>query len=136
MTVFCCRCFSHFIEQRRIFQRTNSQRRSKIVKLLFLCQFCSLCQTQCKTFFAALATLRNLLQSFYLCHKPLRFIGTFNKRHRIFHRKLPDQTFFFFHTFVIFCCLRNIRIIEKHCNVEIFRQILQYITTARCTASV
>ncbi len=131
-----CQFFTDFVDLGYVFQRADGKGGGKIVIAALFCQFCCFFHAEAVAFEAAFATFGYVFEAF--CHPEefLWVVVTLYQFDRMLKFHGVYKTGDFADSFAIFFFRVDVWVVVEYCDVEIFRQVFQYVTAAGCTAAV
>ena len=125
-----------FVKLLRVFERTYRERCCEKVKAVFLCVPGGPFKPQPEAGKAPLAALPDMLKTFDRGIKLLRLAFHFNKRYGIFCRQSGNKLFLFGNPAFIFPGRKKVRVVVKHGDFKILRQIFKAVAAARSAAGM
>ena len=131
-----CQFFSDFVNLGCVFQRADGKGGGKIVIAALFCQFCCFFHAEAVAFEAAFAAFGYVFEAFCHLEEFLWVVVTFYQFDRVFKFHGVYKTGNFMDSFAIFFFRVDVWVVIEYCDVEIFRQVFQYVTAAGCTAAV
>ena len=131
-----CQFFSDFVDLGCIFQRADGKGGGKIVIAALFCQFCCFFHAEAVAFEAAFAAFGYIFETFCHLEEFLWVVMTFHQFDRMLKFHGVYKTGNFMDSFAIFFFRVDVWVVVEYCDVEIFRQVFQYVTAAGCTAAV
>ena len=131
-----CQFFTDFVDLGCVFQRADGKGGGKIVIAALFCQFCCFFHAEAVAFEAAFATFGYVFEAFCHLEEFLWVVVTLYQFDRVFKFHGVYKTGNFVDSFAIFFFRVDVWVVVEYCDVEIFRQVFQYVTAAGCTATV
>ena len=131
-----CQFFTDFVDLGCVFQRADGKGGGKIVIAALFCQFCCLFHAEAVAFEAAFAAFGYVFETFCHLEEFLWVVVTLYQFDRVFKFHGVYKTGNFVDSFAIFFFRVDVWVVIEYCDVEIFRQVFQYVTAAGCTAAV